>query len=136
MATTQRPFQIESRSDDDLSEIAKKGGARLIRAWAIDELARRALERPELMADVHAEIGRARSWRELQAGAPIGYMAAGRLLGTNDDEAVKQFLLYLNGWEGQDQLDLLRWWAGPHLAERIEDFGRRFGWEPKFETRR
>lgn len=124
--------ELTAPSDQEVIE-RTSGRAGVHARWmATDELARRALEREDLLDAVCATIGRDRA-----IGAryiPYGtYMAIGRILDSGNERAIRRLLLEMDGWTAVEQSDAIGPWAGyRRVAEATRDLVARYGWSPKY----
>lgn len=113
-----------------LVPIASRKDRSLARVYAIDELARRALDDARVLPDAVAAISAGRGHELLQGGLPIGYMGALTLLDAGRDEVTLALLQAMRDWSRQEAMDLLGWWAGKRLDDTLAAWKARFGWEP------
>jgi hypothetical protein len=90
----------------------------------IDELARRALENPELLDLACDAITRWRAW--LPRHPPPGWLAAARILDSGDRAAIDRLVRAMNAWSPLERSDLLRWW-GRSSAAAAADLCARYG---------
>ena len=104
----------------------------LAKAHAIDELARRAIDNPDLL-DAAAEAIRATKTLQTRRGPPLGWLGASRILTAGQPAATAHLLTEMNGWTADEQEDLMRLVAGPgRLKDLTLDFQEKFGWMPKY----
>jgi hypothetical protein len=121
-------------SDDDVVRQALDPARALVRAHAIDELARRAIDKPALLDAAAKAIG---AWKTVETrwGPPLGWLGASRILTSGQPAATERLLQEMNGWTADEQEDLMRLVAGPgRLADLTRDFQEKFGWAPKYRS--
>lgn len=121
-------------SDDEVVQRALNPVRALARAHAIDELARRAIEKPALLDAAAKAIG---TWKTVETrwGPPLGWLGASRILTSGQPAATGRLLQEMDGWTADEQEDLMRLVAGPgRLADLTRDFQEKFGWTPKYRS--
>ena len=107
-------------------------GKALAKAFAIDELARRAIEDPSLL-DAAAEAIRAEKTVQMHASPPLGWLGASRILASGNAPATAHLLQEMDAWTANEQEDLISLVAGPRrLGELTEEFREKYGWSPRY----
>ena len=120
--------------DDLLIESANDQNLGLARGLAIEELARRALAKSELLLAACAAIGGDRRIG-FHAGAPLGWLGADEIYRSKVSSAIEALLSEMDGWEASEQEDLVRHWAGKgRLVEVTHELERMYQWEPRYKV--
>jgi hypothetical protein len=96
----------------------------------IDELARRALENPDLL-DAACEA--VTNGRQLLPRHPAPAWGAGaRILDSGNPTAIQRLLSSMDSWSSTEQRDLIDFWAGNYQGEAgIKRLSELYGWSPK-----
>ena len=110
-----------------LQDLACRDTRGLSRVYAIEELARRAVQDQALLPVAVAAVSGGRGWDRVQGGVPVGYMGALALLDAGQAAVTGAIVEAMRSWSTQDQEDLLRWWDGPSRAEIHERLRRQQG---------
>jgi hypothetical protein len=106
----------------------------LAKAFAIDELARRAIEDPGLL-DAASEAIRAEKTVEMHAAPPLGWLGASRILMSGNAVATTHLLREMDTWTANEQEDLMSLVAGPgRLGEFTKEFRDKYAWSPKYRS--
>lgn len=97
---------------DDISLAAASFEQKLgiSRALAIEELAKRALNKPELLPEACKAIAIDRRIG-FHAGFPVGWLGADLIFLSGQDRAIRCLLSEMDAWEPTEQEDLVRHWA-------------------------
>jgi hypothetical protein len=100
------------------------------RGRATYELARRALDNPGLLEPALTAIDRDHV-RLPKSFPPLGWLAAARILGSENHDATSALLDAMSAWESNDQRGLLEWCLprGQRSAW-LRRFGSAYGWKP------
>lgn len=113
-------FQISENSKDYY----------LQRAWAMEELAKRALNDKSLLGRLLPTLGKNIAV-EGRNGAPLGFMATAILVDSHDNEILREIALSASSWSVWNQNDFFNRYFENH--ERKENFDKMvsFGMRPK-----
>jgi hypothetical protein len=124
--------QFADVDDRALVSASQDAGLGLARAFAIEELAGRALKNPQLLADACAAISSDKRIG-FHTGAPLGWLGADRLFLSGQEEAIRHLLNAMNAWDATEQEDLVRHWAGKgRLKVLTQELSLRYGWSPRY----
>ncbi len=129
--------QSDFMAMDDIALIAAANNNKLglARAFAIEALAARALEKSELLDVVCAAISGDRTIG-FHVGMPVGWLGADKIFSSGQELAIRKLLTEMNNWQANEQEDLVRHWAGKgKLNALTADLMRDHGWQPRYELR-
>lgn len=131
-AVPQREF--DRLGDAALIASANNSELGLARGFAIEELARRALKKSELL---HAACSAISSDRRIgfHTGVPLGWLGADAIYLSKMHSAVEALLREMDSWEASEQEDLVRHWAGKgRLAEVTQELESSYNWHPRYNV--
>lgn len=128
------PYAMHTKGDDAILRAARADEGSLLRVWAIAELARRAVARHELLPTACKAITEARGREQLQAGLPLGYLGAQRLLESGDGTAVGSLLREMDTWSQEEQRMFFHLCAGNSVPDLLDRYQHNFGWQAKFSA--
>lgn len=124
--------ELTAASDQDVIERASGRAGVHARWMATDELARRALEREDLLDALCAAMrqDRAIAVRYVPYGT---FMAVARVLDSGNERAIRRLLHEMDDWTAVEQQDAIGPWAGyRRVTEATRELVARHGWAPKY----
>lgn len=125
--------EFATSDDQELIEQALEAKSLTARGRAGYELSRRALDNPALLTPALAAIDRDHV-RLPKSFPPLGWLAAARILGSENPAATAPLLQAMSAWDGNDQRGLLEWCLprGERSAW-LRRFESAYGWKPGAE---
>lgn len=117
-------------SDDEIIRTALSENKSFNQAAYMDELARRALDRPELI-EVACEA--VENGRQMLPRHPApGWAAGARLLDSGNRKVIERLLASMDRWSSTEQNDMIDFWAGNKKREAARlHLKQVYGWAPK-----
>jgi hypothetical protein len=123
--------EFDGTDDEALKQTVLSGRGLTLRGRATYELTRRALGNHDLLADALAAIDRD---HVAEGFPPLGWVAAARILGSNDPSAVGELLTAMSGWEVKDRRAFFEFCLPRGRRGRmLRDLAAAHGWSPGFE---
>jgi hypothetical protein len=123
--------EFENTDDDALKQTVLSGRGLTLRGRATYELTRRALDNHDLLTDALAAIDRD---HVAEGFPPLGWVAAARILGSNDPAAVSALLSAISVWDVKDRRAFFEFCLPRGRRGRmLRDLAAAHGWSPGFE---
>ena len=123
--------ECDNTDDDALKQTALCGRGLTLRGRATYELTRRALDNHELLTDALAAIDRD---HVAEGFPPLGWVAAARILGSDDREAVSALLSAISAWDLNDRRAFFEFCLPRGQRGRmLRDLATAHNWSPGIE---
>lgn len=118
--------------DSSLINAASDTKLGLSRAFAIETLASRALQKYDLLDATCKAISSERAIG-FHAGMPIGWLGADKIFLSGQEIAIQKLLFEMNSWSATEQEDLVRHWAGRGKFDQLSsELKKNFNWQPRY----
>ena len=121
-------------TDEQLIVAAHNERLGLSRAFAIEELVKRASRDPNLVRAACAAISSDRRIRS-RMGIPVGWLGADWIYLSGQEHIIRRLLEEMASWDAIEQEDLIRHWAGNgKLAALSRELEQRYGFVPRYKV--